>query len=83
MPKILKSADELNRLALMEIRTYQGCHGVGGVAIHPIMDDRADCNWSIKVENLGTAEGDLVRRAAIEIQERLSAEFDLLPDTKL
>jgi hypothetical protein len=80
MPKIRKSADELNQLALAEIRTYQGCHGVDSVAVHPIIDDRADCNWSIKVEKLGTAEGDLARRAAIETQERLSAQFDLSPD---
>jgi hypothetical protein len=82
MAKIRKSADELNQLALAEIRTYQGCQGVGSVAVHPVIDDRADCNWSIKVEGLGTAERDLVRRAAIETQERLSAQFDLSPDPK-
>jgi len=77
MPKIRKSSSELSQMALAEIRTYRGCHDVGDVAIHPIIDDRADCNWSITVVDLGTAEGDLARRAAIETQERLSAQFDL------
>jgi hypothetical protein len=77
MPKIRKSTSELIELALAEIRTYRGCHGVGDVAVHPILDDRAGCNWSIMVVDLGTAERDLARRAAIETQERLSAQFDL------
>jgi hypothetical protein len=77
MPKIRKSSSELTHMALVEIRTYQGCHDVGDVAIHPIIDDRAGCNWSIMVVDLGAAEGDLARRAAIETQERLSAQFDL------
>jgi hypothetical protein len=80
MPKIRKSTSELIELALAEIRTYRGCHGVGDVAVHPILDDRAGCNWSIMVVDLGTAERDLARRAAIETQERLSAQFDLFEE---
>lgn len=80
MPKIRKSASELTQLALAEIRTYRGCHDVGDVAVHPIIDERAGCNWSITVVDLGTAEGDLARRAAIETQERLSAQFDVFEE---
>lgn len=83
MPKIRKSSSELTQMALVEIRTYRGCHDVGDVAVHPIIDDRAGCNWSITVVDLGTAEGDLARRAAIETQERLSAQFDLLDELAL
>ena len=80
MPKITASAGELERMALMEIRAYRGCHDVVSVAVHPIIDDRADCNWSITISDLGMAERDLARRAAIETQERLSSRFDLSPD---
>jgi hypothetical protein len=75
--KIRKTADELKRMALEAIRAYRGCETVSDVGIYPIMDDRADCNWSISVLNLGDADGDLAHRAAIEVQDGLSSEFDL------
>ncbi|WP_159011340.1 hypothetical protein [Bradyrhizobium sp. S69] len=80
MPKIRKSASELIELALAEIRTYRGCDSVADVTVRPIRDDRAGCNWSIMVVDLGAAERDLARRAAIETQEWLSAQFDLLEE---
>lgn len=81
MAKIQKTEDELRRLALKEIRRYRECEGVSSVGIHPIDDVRAGCNWSITVDDLGTAQGDVARRAAIEVQERLSAKFDLVEDS--
>jgi hypothetical protein len=47
MAKIRKSAAELKRMALEEIRAYRGCEDVADVGIYRIIDDRADCNWSI------------------------------------
>jgi hypothetical protein len=78
MPKIRKSAEELKRMALKEIRPYRGCETVTDVGIYPIQDDRAGCNWSISVTDLGTADGDLSHRAAIEVQDKSSSEFDLI-----
>jgi hypothetical protein len=77
MSKIKKTADELKQMALKAIRVYRGCETVADVGIYHIVDDRADCNWSISVLNLGNADGDLAHRAAIEVQDRLSSEFDL------
>jgi hypothetical protein len=77
MSKIRKSTDELKLMALKEIRSYRDCGTVAEVGIHPINDERADCNWSISVLNLGEADGDLAHRASIEVQDRLSREFDL------
>jgi len=77
MSKIRKSTNELKRMALKQIRSYRGCGTVVDVGIHPINDDRADCNWSISVLNLGDADGDLAHRASIEVQDKLSRKFDL------
>lgn len=77
MSKIRKSTDELKQMALEQIRSYRGCGTVVNVGIHPIDDDRADCNWSISVLDLGGARGDIARRASIEVQEKLSRKFDL------
>jgi hypothetical protein len=80
MPKILKPARELRRMALRHIRAYRGCETVGDVDIHPIIDDRAGCNWSLLILDLGEADGDLAHRAAIEVQDSLSSGFDLRSD---
>ena len=77
MSKSRKSTDELKRMALKQIRSYRSCGTVVDIGIHPINDDRADCNWSISVLNLGNADGDLAHRASIEVQDQLSRKFDL------
>jgi len=78
MSKIRKTAGQLKLMALADIRAYRGCKTVAEVGIRSIADDRAECNWSIFALNLGDADGDLAHRAAIEVQDRLSSEFDLL-----
>ena len=78
MSKIRKTAGQLKHMALTDIQAYRGCETVADVCIRSIADDRAECNWSIFVLNLGDADGDLAHRAAIEVQDRLSSEFDLL-----
>jgi hypothetical protein len=80
MPRILKSAEELKQMALKHIQAYRGCETVADIRIHHIVDDRAGCNWSISIIDLGTADGDLARRAVIEVHDSLSAGFDLLTD---
>jgi hypothetical protein len=80
MPKIRKSAEELKLMALKHIRAYRGCETVVDVGIHPIIDDRAGCNWSISVADLGEADGDMAHRAAIEVHDSLSSRFDLLTE---
>jgi hypothetical protein len=80
MSKISKTAGQLKHMALSDIQAYRGCGTVTNVGIHSIADDRAECNWSIFVLNLGDADGDLARRAAIEVHDRLSSEFDLLTE---
>jgi hypothetical protein len=80
MSKIRKTAGQLKHMALTDIQGYRGCETVTDVGIHSIADDRAECNWSIFVLNLGDADGELAHRAAIEVQDRLSSEFDLLTD---
>jgi hypothetical protein len=49
-----------------------------GKAWQAIHDDRAGS--SISVTDLGTADGDLSHRAAIEVQDKLSSEFDLITE---
>jgi hypothetical protein len=80
LPKILKSIEELKQMVLKHIRAYRGCETVADVHIHHIADDQAGCNWSISIVDLGVADGDLARRAAIEVHESLSVGFDLVVD---
>lgn len=47
------------------------------VSVKPIRDERADCNWSIAIDDLGSADGYLARRIALNVHERLSAHYDL------
>src|SRR3981081_824329 len=80
MSKLSTTAGQLQHMALSDIQAYRGCGTVTNVGIHSIADDRAECNWSISVLNLGDADGDLAHQAAIEVHDRLSSEFDLLTE---
>ena len=57
-------------MALIDIQAYRGCETVADVGIRSIAVDRAECNWSIFVLNLGDADGVLAHRAAIPIEVR-------------
>jgi hypothetical protein len=71
---------ELQRLILTEIRTHNGCEDVTDVSIYHVMDDQAECNWSVGVVGCGTANPDAANRAAINAQIALRRKYDLLTE---
>jgi hypothetical protein len=77
MEKEQRSASQLRDMALLLIRAAPGCESLASVEIRAITDDRAGCNWSIFIDDLEDADGDLAHRAAIEAQSVLSESYDL------
>jgi len=53
--KTLVTMTELQRLILTEIRTHDGCEDVTNVSIYHVMDNQAECNWSVGVVGCGSA----------------------------
>ena len=68
MAKTLVTMTELQRLILTEIRTHDGCEDVTNVSIYHVMDNQAECNWSVGVVGCGSATPDAANRAAINAQ---------------
>ena len=68
MAKTLVTMTELQRLILTEIRTHDGCEDVTNVSIHHVMDNQAECNWSVGVVGCGSATPDAANRAATNAQ---------------
>ena len=78
MTRIAKSAIELQQIALAAIQRCPGCKGVRRVVVSPIMDDRADYNWSIAIADVGEVDTSYARRIALNVHEELSALYDLV-----
>jgi hypothetical protein len=78
MKKPAKSAAGLQLIALREIRRHPDCEDVQGVVVTPIIDERANCNWSIAISDLGNADAYSARRVALVVHEKLSAQYDLV-----
>ena len=78
MTRIAKSAIELQQIALAAIQRCPGCKGVRRVVVSPIMDDRADYNWSIAIADVGEVDTSYARRIALNVHEELSAMYDLV-----
>lgn len=81
MTRIAKSAIELQQIALAAINRCPGCEGVRRVIVSPIMDDRADYNWSIAIADMGDVDASYARRVALNVHELLSARYDLAQPT--
>lgn len=81
MTRVAKSAIELQQIALAAINRCPGCKGVRRVIVSPIMDDRADYNWSIAIKDVGDVDTSYARRIALDVHERLSAQYDLVRPT--
>lgn len=78
MKRPARSREDLQRMALDQIRKHPGCNDVREVAVHPVIDERADCNWSIAVTDLGQADAYHARRIALAVHDILSAQYDLI-----
>jgi hypothetical protein len=49
MPKMVKTAADIEALAMQALAKVRECEGLTGLTIIPIDDDRVDYNWSVSV----------------------------------
>jgi hypothetical protein len=77
---MLVTMAELQPLILTEIRKHDGCEDVTDVSICHVVDDQAECNWSVGVVGCGSATPDAANRAAINAQIALRRKYDLLTE---
>ena len=80
MSKRLKTAPELERLVLLEMRRHAVCAGVRAVTVRE-SSDAAGTNW--EVAHINALGGNLpapCREMCRTTVERLQQEFELLPE---
>jgi hypothetical protein len=80
MTKTLLSIQDLQARALAEIRKEPGCSNVGNIAINRVADERVENNWSMCVLSAGAADANAAARAALNVQNVLRRDYDLMTD---
>jgi hypothetical protein len=80
MTKTLVSMQDLQWRALSDIRQQPGCSDVRGIAINRVPDLRAEHNWSLCVLSAGTADANTAARAAVNVQQALRQNYNLMWD---
>jgi hypothetical protein len=80
MAKTLLSMQALRWRALEEIRQQPGCSSVASIAINRVINDLAESNWSMCVVSAGAADANTAARAAINVQNALRRDYDLMMD---
>jgi hypothetical protein len=80
MTKTLLSIQDLQARALAEIREQPGCSNVRNIATNRVADERAGNNWSMCVLSAGAADANAAARAALNVQNVLRRDYDLMTD---
>jgi hypothetical protein len=76
MPRLRLTIDEMQKLLLDDIRSRPRCAGVAAVLVK--LDRKALANnWTIGPIAYGTADPDVVDKAAANTQARISPHYDL------
>ena len=83
MAKRLKTAPELERLILLEMRRHAVCAGVVAVTVRET-SDRAETNWAVAhINALGGAVPAPCRSICTAAAAKLQQEYELLPEFEL
>jgi hypothetical protein len=83
MAKRLKTAPELERLILLEMRRHAVCAGVVAVTVREATD-RAEANWVVAhVNALGGAVPAPCQGICVATVAQLQQEYELLPEFEL
>ena len=83
MAKRLKTAPELERLILLEMRRHAVCAGVAAVTVRET-SDRAETNWAVAhINALGGAVPAPCRSICTAAAAKLQQEYELLPEFEL
>jgi len=80
MRKAVRTPEELNALLTAELRRAPGCEGAAWVRIYRLRRHVRGRNWLAAFLSAGSADKGACARALIEIERRLQAEFDLVPE---
>jgi hypothetical protein len=79
-PKRLKTAPELERLILLEMRRHAVCAGIAAVTVRECAD-RAGTNWAVAhINALGGDVPPACRDICTTTVATLQQEFELLPE---
>jgi hypothetical protein len=83
MAKRLKTAPELERLILLEMRRHAVCAGIAAVTVRE-SSDRAGTNWTIAhINALGGAVPPPCQSLCLSAVAQLQQEYELLPEFEL
>jgi hypothetical protein len=83
MAKRLKTAPELERLILLEMRRHAVCAGVAAVTVHET-SDQSGTNWAIAhINALGGTVPAPCQSLCMETVAKLQQEYELLPEFEL
>jgi hypothetical protein len=83
MAKRLKTAPELERLILLEMRRHAVCAGVAAVTVCET-SDRAETNWAVAhINALGGVVPAPCQRICTAAAAKLQQEYELLPEFEL
>ncbi|HXM31968.1 MAG TPA: hypothetical protein VN919_07405 [Xanthobacteraceae bacterium] len=80
MRKSVCTPEELNNLLTAELRRVPGCEGAAWVRVYRLRKYVRGKNWLAAFLAAGSADKRDCARALIEIERRLQAEFDLVPE---
>jgi hypothetical protein len=80
MRKTVRTPEELNALLTAELRRVPGCEGAAWVRVYRLRRHFRGKNWLAAFLAAGSADKRDCARALIEIERRLQAEFDLVPE---
>ena len=81
MRKAVRTPEELNALLTAELRRAPGCEGAAWVRVYRLRKHIRGRNWLAAFLGAGSADKGACARALIEIERRLQAEFDLVPES--
>jgi hypothetical protein len=81
MRKPVRTLEELNALLTAELRRVPGCEGAAWVRVYRLRKHVRGKNWLAAFLGSGSADKRDCARALIEIERRLQAEFDLVPES--
>ena len=83
MAKRLKTAPELERLILLEMRRHAVCVGIAAVTVREI-SDRAETNWAVAhINALGGPVPAPCQSLCSATVMKLQQEYELLPEFEL
>jgi hypothetical protein len=80
MAKTLLSMQDLRWRAFAEIRMQPGCSDVQAIVINRVLDPHAENNWSLCVLSAGTADANTAARAAVNVQQALRQNYNLMAE---